>query len=452
MIWYFVIDAYYYEHTEEITTSGVELLVAPDKNELKETLRKKKIFEVLAPFNTPNEYSDLFTVIEVPNKYGIFTTTEMEYLEKLSSEERKKAEEKLITEKTGLKISKPDIPLDNLIGMENVKKYAIEVKEIKDDKLKPKGVFLVGLPGTGKSFSAKVMASALGYWLVEFNVSKILESKNPVFLIHSIFRHLERLSREGQKFILWIDEIEKMFAGGTENEKRILGQLLTVMNDLNTHEGYQVDGIFWVTANNIKDILMRNPEFLRRGRFDQLFFVDAPRFDNARKIFAFYAKKYGINSYLSKSKSGFTEDAIDLTKRIYTDLSIGSPDASRFAYVPAEIEAIVKDLKRREVVNQRFLQVSDNEKREMIKMLYTKHVRNKLQSLLYSEGLVLSSDEERSVKELANFHEKKLKEGNVLLTYIDLASVIATIEPLSLSMKDAIAIIRSNERFFTPVD
>ncbi len=458
MLWFFAVDSYYYESPEflnEYHSYKGEILVAPSVDELRQRLRVNGRFNVLAPYVPPDEFKEIFTLVEIPNRYGIFTTSDLKILESIQDEkQRKKVEEKLIQERTGLKISKPNIPLDNLIGMENVKRYALEVKEIKDILLKPKGVFLVGLPGTGKSFSAKVIASALDYWLVEFNVSKILESSNPVFLLHSIFRHLQRLSSEGgQKFILWIDEIEKMFSGGTDNEKRIMGQLLTIMNDLNTDEGYKIDGIFWVTANNIRDVLTKNPEFLRRGRFDQLFFVDSPRYDNARKIFNFYAKKYNIQKYVSKSKKGFDEDAIDFTKRLYPDLSVGSPDASRFAYVPAEIESVVKDLKRREVINKKFLDATPNEKLEMIRMLFTNQIRYKLRDFLFAEGLYLyGNGEERDLKEIALFHEKKLRENNTFLYYMDLASVISIIEPLSISMKDAISIIRSNEKFFTPVD
>ena len=336
-------------------------LKAPTEGEIERVLaenREKKV-AVIAPYPIPEKWKNVFVFQELPNLFGSFTSQQMERICMSPEREREKIKRKILQEKLGLNVYKPNLDLDRLVGMVNVKRYIMSVKTIKTKYLRPKGVFLVGIPGTGKSYSAKVAASALGWYLVELNISKILESSNPVFALHSSFSYLEELDRkvreaEGENvgFVLWIDEIEKMFSGGTDSEKRVFGQLLTILNDLNTDTGYKIRGVFWVTANKIDRIAEENPEFLRKGRFDQLFFVDTPGEEDAKELFRLYRRvyKFSYNPIFRLKEVGintFEDEAVSLVKEnIYREdvKAFGSESVDRFIYTPSEIQQVCKEL------------------------------------------------------------------------------------------------------------
>ena len=303
---------------------------------------------------------------------------------------------------------------------------------IQDEKLRPKGVFLVGVPGTGKSFSAKYCASLLGWSLVEFNISTILEKENPISTLHLVFSYLQDLSQKGEKFVLWIDEIEKAFIGEKSAERRLFGQLLTILNDLNTDTGYRINGIFWITANNVGDIVKTNPELFRRGRFDELFFVDNPLKEDAKKMVEYYAKYYGV-----EYKGDLAEDVVITAEVIYkTEMTKGSTDASRFIYVPSEIKEIVKSLKIRHLLKQDWFR--RNKDREIAEILFPYAVRKKLS--------VVSSGYRESLDHFINL------EVSPDLSSLDVACVLAQIEPISISMASSLSVIRSNEHLFLKAD
>jgi len=346
-MWYFFEDPAYLNELDEFK-DPVILLRKEDLNSelLKDVLKNNR--DILATFLPPDNIKPLFVVKELPNKNPPFTSVEYEYLKSLPNGKRDKEKEKLLQEKLGLRIFAPTLKLSQLGGMQNLKKYVSLIKaleEFRDRKLKIRGIFLVGLAGTGKSFSAKVVSGELNRHLVELNLSKIMETPNPIFTLHKVFQYLERLSLESEmKFILWIDEIEKMFASLEGIEKKVLGQLLTILNDLNTEEGYKIDAIFWATANDIQSIMERNPEFLRSGRFDKLFFVDTPCYPNeAIEIFKIYFREFNLPE-ISNWK-----DLIDLAqKKVWQKLAMdySSPEARVYIYTPAEIKQVVLEVKR----------------------------------------------------------------------------------------------------------
>jgi len=351
-MWYYFEDRAYLQ-PEELEKLKNPIVIFNEKDLTGELLKKvlQEEKSILAPFLPPEKLKNLFVVKELPNKRSPFTTEEWEFLNSLPEGERKKEEANLLREKLGLNLFKPEIKLSRLGGMENLKRYVKLIKVLdksKDDRLKVKGIFLAGIAGTGKSFSAKAVAGELDRLLVELNLSKVMETPNPVFTLHKIFQYLEKLSTEsGMKFILWIDEIEKMFASLEGIEKKLLGQLLTILNDLNTDEGYKVDAIFWATANDVKAIVEKNPEFLRSGRFDALFFVDTPCYPNeAIEIFKIYFRSFKLPEFRNPD---LWRELIDLAqKRVWEGLvrDYSSPDVNVYVYTPAEIAQLVKEVKR----------------------------------------------------------------------------------------------------------
>ena len=148
----------------------------------------------------------------------------------------------------------------------------------------PKGIMIVGMPGCGKSLTAKATASLFEIPLVRLDVGRLLGKY--VGESEENMRKALKLSESISPCVLWIDELEKAFAGvgseGGDVTTRLFGQFLTWMQE-------KENTVFIVaTANDISKI---PPEFLRKGRFDELFFVDLPNDEERRKIIEIHLKK-----------------------------------------------------------------------------------------------------------------------------------------------------------------
>ncbi|HEX6939094.1 MAG TPA: AAA family ATPase [Longimicrobiales bacterium] len=150
----------------------------------------------------------------------------------------------------------------------------------------PKGLLLVGVPGCGKSLCAKAVAMEWGLPLLKLD---------PSGLYNKYFGETERNFRRAMAtaerlapVVLWIDEIEKAFAAGGEADggvsQRVLGTFLSWMQDR--------DGDVFVVAT-ANDVQRLPPELLRKGRFDEIFFVDLPDEATRRALFAIHLKRRG---------------------------------------------------------------------------------------------------------------------------------------------------------------
>lgn len=215
--------------------------------------------------------------------------------------------------------------IEDIGGLENLKKwlYKKEVifnqldKAIKFGVDIPKGIMIVGMPGCGKSLAAKATAKLFEIPLVRLDVGRLLGKY--VGESEENMRKALKLSEAISPCVLWIDEIEKAFSGvgassgGSDVTTRLFGQFLTWMQE-------KENTVFIVaTANDISKI---PPEFLRKGRFDELFYVDFPNDEERRKIIEIHLKK--------RKKWNRDLDIISLVK-----LTKG--------YNGADLEAIVKD-------------------------------------------------------------------------------------------------------------
>ncbi len=180
--------------------------------------------------------------------------------------------------------------LADVAGLTNMKRWLEARKEIflSDNPPAgldpPKGLLLLGVQGSGKSLAAKAVAGAWGVPLLRLDFAA---------LYNKYYGETERNLRESLRTaelmspcVLWIDEIEKGLAsdadGGTG--KRILGTLLTWMSERRSKA-------FLVATDN--DIEVLPPELLRKGRFDEIFFVDLPGEAARAGIFEIHLRKRG---------------------------------------------------------------------------------------------------------------------------------------------------------------
>ncbi len=152
----------------------------------------------------------------------------------------------------------------------------------------PKGALLLGVQGCGKSLSARATAKLLGFPLVRLDASNLLSSDRGSS--ERNMRDVLTLMETIAPAVLWLDEIEKGFAGADGDAgadavmTRLVGRFLTWMDE-------KKQPVFVIaTANSVTNL---PPEMLRRGRFDELFFVDLPNFDERRHIFRIHLNKRG---------------------------------------------------------------------------------------------------------------------------------------------------------------
>ncbi len=186
----------------------------------------------------------------------------------------------------------------------------------------PRGVLLLGVPGCGKSLSAKAVAKEWGLPLLKFDTANLYNK-----YIGESEKNFKRAIQAAERMapvVLWIDELEKAFAsGGTEDggvSQRILGSFLSWMQD-------RKGEVFIVaTANDIERL---PPEFLRKGRFDEIFFVDLPDQETRREIFKIHLEGRGQRSdrfdleILATQTDGFSGSEIEevVVSGLYTAFS-----------------------------------------------------------------------------------------------------------------------------------
>lgn len=147
----------------------------------------------------------------------------------------------------------------------------------------PKGIALVGIPGTGKSLTAKMIGGLWRLPLLRLDVGALFGSL--VGESEERTRRALRIAETIAPCIFWIDEMEKALAhGGLDSgtSTRVFGTILTWMQEKSAP-------VFVVaTANEIGAL---PPELLRKGRFDEIFFLDLPTFEERREIFAVHLRK-----------------------------------------------------------------------------------------------------------------------------------------------------------------
>ena len=200
---------------------------------------------------------------------------------------------KQIVEKSGLlEYISVDTTEEEVGGLEHLKWWLEqkqrafeEPEEAKKANVKPaKGILLAGIPGCGKSLSAKAVANKYKLPLLKFDLGSLMGKY--VGQSEEQLRRALKIAGDASPCVLWVDEIEKAFAGLSSDSngitQRLFGYLLTWLNDKTAR-------VFVVATAN--DITALPPEFLRRGRFDEIFYIDFPNAAERRHIFNIHFNK-----------------------------------------------------------------------------------------------------------------------------------------------------------------
>jgi ATPase family protein associated with various cellular activities (AAA) len=149
----------------------------------------------------------------------------------------------------------------------------------------PKGVLLLGVPGCGKSLCAKAVAREWGLPLLKLDPANLYDKY--VGDSEKNFKRAMQTAERLAPIVLWIDELEKAFAGGSGEEdggvsRRVFGTFLSWLQE-------RKGDVFVVATSN--DVAKLPPEFIRKGRFDEIFFVDLPKPDVRAEIFGIHLRK-----------------------------------------------------------------------------------------------------------------------------------------------------------------
>lgn len=265
-------------------------------------------------------------------------------IKKSDMNEIRYAKDRLFSDISGLEKIDVDESVKDVGGLEGLRKWLNEKRELfapeKRDALRakglrpPRGILLVGVPGCGKSLSAKSISANWKLPLYRLDFATVQGSY--VGQSEQQLKDALTTAENVSPCILWIDEIEKGLSGaGGSNDggvsTRMVGQFLFWLQECKKQ-------VFVVATAN--DVSMLPSELLRRGRFDELFFVDLPTSDERRDILSLYMRKY-----LSLNFTGpFADRIVELTD----------------GFTGADLESTVRDLAYRTTANSSFILNEEN--------------------------------------------------------------------------------------------
>ncbi len=183
--------------------------------------------------------------------------------------------------------------IEDIGGLEHLKEWLSKRRRGFTEKARdyglpfPKGLLLIGIPGTGKSLTAKAVASLWNLPLLRLDVGKVFggivgESEQNM-------RNAIKMAESVSPSILWIDEVEKGFSGVQSSNQTDGGTTSRVFGTFLSWLQEKEKPVFVIATANSVSLLP--PELLRRGRFDEIFFLDLPSKNDREEIFSIHIKK-----------------------------------------------------------------------------------------------------------------------------------------------------------------
>lgn len=236
-------------------------------------------------------------------------------LEHEDAEEILKHKKQIVKRSGTVEIVDANESLEDIGGLDYLKKYlcrkAMVFKEssaVDYGVHKPKGVFLVGMPGCGKSLCAKAAGKIFNAPILKLDMGSLMGKY--VGESEENMRKAIKIAEAAAPCILWIDEIEKAFSGVNGNGDntvliRMFGYFLTWMQDKTS------DVYVFATANKAKDL---PPELMRKGRFDEIFCIELPNEEERKSIFKAHLSKLSGKPCLKDFKSINLDELAKITK------------------------------------------------------------------------------------------------------------------------------------------
>jgi ATP-dependent 26S proteasome regulatory subunit len=229
-------------------------------------------------------------------------------------------EKQQIIRKSGLlEYYSPDHNLKDVGGMELLKEWLARREKSFTDKARefgipaPKGILLLGVQGCGKSLTAKAVGAQWNLPLLKLDVGRIFGSL--VGQSEENIRKAIKVAESVAPCILWADELEKGFAGMGGSGVSDSGTTARVFSTFLTWMQEKTAPVFLIATAN--DVTALPPEMLRKGRFDEIFFVDLPDGPEREQIFAIHVTKrkrdlakFNLKT-LSKATDGFSGAEIE---------------------------------------------------------------------------------------------------------------------------------------------
>ena len=320
---------------------GINLKLSyPNELELFETINK-----TIAPYKTriqiewdENDYKNAATYLqglsEMEAKNIISSLIVKGIIKKEDLKELKYAKQTLFNEIAGLEA----VPIQEdftIAGLDNLKEWLYEKKTLMDPTKKeelnkrgiatPKGILLTGVPGCGKSLCSKAAANIFNIPLYRLDLATVQGQ-----YVGQSERQLKEALDTAEYVspcVLWIDEIEKGLNDNNSSvTSKMIGQFLFWLQECKKP-------VFVIaSANSVEDL---PAELIRKGRFDEIFFVDLPTLNERKELLKLYASKYLQvdigNSYLEKLATitdGFASSDIEATIRSIAYKLIANKDLS----------------------------------------------------------------------------------------------------------------------------
>lgn len=228
-------------------------------------------------------------------------------------------------------IDTKDLSMSDVGGLDNLKEWLRKRALATSEKgqafgiTPPKGVLLTGVPGCGKSLAAKCTATSWGVPLIKLDMGRVYASLVGASEQH--IRHAISICEAVAPCVLWIDEIEKGLprnrghVGDSGVSLRVLATFLTWLQE-------KTAPVFVIATAN--ETVLLPPEILRKGRFDEIFFIDLPNAEERTQIFRIHLQRVGHepNDY----------DVLRLAEMTGQD-----EVAAEGGFSGAEIEAVVRE-------------------------------------------------------------------------------------------------------------
>ncbi|GMR04950.1 MAG: hypothetical protein BMS9Abin23_0873 [Thermodesulfobacteriota bacterium] len=303
--------------------------------------------------------------------------------------------------------------IEHIGGLDEIKKWFIErehVFRLSRDKIEtlgldiPKGLLLIGVPGSGKSLCCKALAGIWNLPLLKLDVGRLFGST--VGESEKNIRKVIQLAEAISPCILWIDEIDKAF-GGVSGYQGDSGTQLRVFGTFITWLQEKEKPVFVIsTANEPKNL---PPELWRKGRYDEVFFVDLPSVQEREDIFRIHLEKrvQNINALsireFAQNSQGFTGAEIEQAVK---DSVVTTFNAVHEAGSTKDVEDVVDGLVTLDVTQKTIinsirnitpLSVLKREEVEELRKWSHQRARPASKSLFLQRAEMLSDEEKRNI-------------------------------------------------------